>query len=196
MITIDELDDPANDFVTADEVAALLDVEEATVRVWSHRGKLTTLGYEEIFRSAVYSRTEVLELAKRRGVIVQYEGITAYTASWELGITVAELLVLVAAGELRITGRSFLGALLDPEEVREFADSRGLILQSRRHEIDLQWREATRPGPPGGLGYAPVAGQPNSRTAQEQQRLQEDAMWQSHKHEGRMTRIENLIEDM
>lgn len=143
-----DLDD--EDDILKEQAARILGVKPATVRVLAHRGQLTVTGYitessEGEQGHAVYSRTEVVALAKRRGVRFAEGGYTATGAAYELRITQAQVAVLIAAGELQTKGRSEHGN--DLYDVRRFAQERGLALYSESPAAleDLRaqrrWRE-------------------------------------------------------
>lgn len=190
-ITFDQLDDPANDFVTAYEVAQLCDVKPATVRVWAHRGKLSTVGYAEFEGGAVYSQAEALSLANDRGITVNFAGMSLHAVSYELGITRGEVLVLVHAGELHIVGRSFAGEVLDEAEVRQFAVARGITLRSNKLGIQRrQLFEARR-----GRTVAEAVRKASGLVGVQRQR-DEDAAWEERERVDRMNRIDRMLEDM
>lgn len=130
--------------LTTAEVASLMGVQPATVRVWAHRGKLTTLGYliddfrvnrrerDEGDRYAIYDRDEVYAFARSRGIEPSVKGMSVGRAAEELGITEAEVRVLAAAGELRSLGRGWGGE--DHYDVAEYAHQNNVELASARRE--------------------------------------------------------------
>ena len=128
----------------AGDVAELLGVKPGTVRVLTHRGRLTVLAYvvgdfrfrsrefNEGDRYAVFDRAEAEALARSRGINFTIDGLPEEAAADELRITPAEVRILAAAGDLKILGRGYGGARYD------------VIDYAQRHDIELVSAERER----------------------------------------------------